>query len=534
MSSEHRDVENPGGLIWLLRNIWLRIYGLISKLIRRNKTLAALLGLLILYTLIVTRGSYQPLVLELRKYYLLGVFVLLLSGLFTRLWKNRNWKIRTLLTLVFAALIWFIFRTGPAVYRYLALYRHYRLMEKVELVRLPLTGHERIQPFNSIATLINQEALSETEDATRPRFVRKPDGTYTYTSCLGPSKGYRIQQFSKNMYQMLEVPAALPSPNFSARYREEVDFPTGEFLLFSKNVETATCKRFGFFKYMNYEPADVIFLRNDEGNWVQVVSLIRWKGFLFPRPVFGGVMIHEQKGKGPGFVGRLFAGYGTYLSPGEITQIKFLSGQNLIPERVARFAAESFRFRNGFFAPMPYYHEGDIRIPDLPRDQSPQPFVVYAEISENSEGKIYSYFGLEPYQEQKKGLSLSLFIPGDGEDKVYFMDHDKRQDAYIGSSAIPAKIVESKKNYDWSENYPAEARPFVREINGKRRFFWLSTVVTRAGADGKAFIGGSIPEITLTDANYGRVIWISQDSISETRHWARAVQKEMQIIWQKE
>ena len=32
-------------------------------------------------------------------------------------------------------------------------------------------------------------------------------------------------------------------------------------------------------------------MKNDAGEWVEVVSLIKWKGFFFPYPTFGGVVI---------------------------------------------------------------------------------------------------------------------------------------------------------------------------------------------------------------------------------------------------
>ena len=63
-------------------------------------------------------------------------------------------------------------------------------------------------------------------------------------------------------------------------------------------------------------------------------------------------------------------------------------------------------------------------------------------------GKLYNYFGLEPYEEAKKGLSVSLFIPGDGMREIFYIDHTTSGTAYVGSSAVSAKIIESRKEYD--------------------------------------------------------------------------------------
>ena len=60
-------------------------------------------------------------------------------------------------------------------------------------------------------------------------------------------------------------------------------------------------------------------MKNDEGEWVQVVSLINWKGFFFPYPTFGGVVVIQ-----PGehdfndYLERLTIGKGQYISPEEM------------------------------------------------------------------------------------------------------------------------------------------------------------------------------------------------------------------------
>jgi hypothetical protein len=530
-STEH---TNKSGLYWLLKNSFRRIKDSIKSVLKNRPILAILLLIVLIYLLITGRASLQPIAVFARKNYLLILIILLAFRLFLSLIGKYDWKGRLLVSAGMLMVVAMSYWLGPKVYRYLALYYHYESLHKVELGNMPLTGHERIQPLNSIKTLINQEALSETQDATFPHFVRGNDDRYYFTSCIGPSKAYKIQQFTENMYEMLEVPADLPSPNFSGSFRSDVEFVTGELLLFSKNAHTSARKRFNLHQFFNYQPADIYYLRNDQNEWVQVVSLIKWEGFLFPRPVFGGLMIQEQKGENNTFVKRLFLGHGKFILPQEVKNYKYLEGQNIIPRRVARFSAECFRFSNGFLAPMPGYHNGDIRIPNLPMEQDPQPFIVYAQLDRNTKGQLFNYFGLEPYEESKKGLNLSVFIPGDGTETVYFLDHKKRSESFIGSSAVSAKIVESKKNYDWSENYPVESRPYVRFLGGKNRLFWLSTIVTKAGKEQGEYIGGSIPEITLTDANYGKVVWIEQDSLINSNNWEAAIERALEPFWSKE
>ncbi len=524
--------ESRSRIYWVLHNLRKRLGGFIKRAFKNRPILSIIISLVLVYMVFVSRGSFQPGFLFLRKYYLLVLVILLIFYWFVKTWERRETRgkiITTVLMLLVATGSYFY---GAGVYRYVSLYFHYSQINKVELDEFPETAFERIQPINSVRTLINQEGLSETEDATLPRFVRGSDNEYYFTCAVGPSQEYKVQQMTKNMYEVIHIPADLPAPVFSKKYREEVNFDVGELLLFSKKTKYAVVKKFNLLQYFNYEIGSPIYVPSQDKGWLQVVPLIRWKGVLFPRPVFGGVMVIDETTSEDNFMMRILFGEGQYYTPTEIHNIDGLHGQNLIPEKVAKFTAESFRFTNGFFAPLPMYHEGDIRIPSLPNDVDPQPFTAFFNIKNDE--KLYNFFGLEPYQENKKGLSLSLFIPGDDDSKVYFIDHRKSNLSYIGSSAISAKIIESKKNYDWTKNYPAESRPFIRNVEGKSRLFWLSTIVTKAGENTGDYIGGSIPEITLTDAVHGKVVWINSDSLIQNDSWIRQAQSELHNYWENE
>ena len=514
---------------WFFYNVRTRVRASVKAWIKRHPIWTTIIVLLIINALVTARGSYQPVFLEIRKHLALAFLVLIVLGLFYLYVRKRTWKkniIPTVLLLVFLAAS---ILAGPGVHEYFSLYFRYATLNKTELRQMPVSDHERIQPINSIKTLIDQDALSETEDATMPVFTRGHDGQYYFTSAIGPSRSYLIQRFSKDMYEILHVPAHLSSPVFSKNQRDKVEFEIGEQLLFSRKTENAVIKRFGFGEFFSCEPSEPVFLQDDEGAWVQVVPIVRWEGFIFPRPVFGGVYVIAQHGKGDNYFKRVYLGKGEHIDADVVTQKEYLKGQNLQPKKVMDFVANSFKFANGFLAPMPGYHEGDIRIPHVANEQKPMPYVTFFEL--NGEGKLYNYYGLEPFEEDKKGLSLSLFIAGDNDEEIFFINH--RREKYIGSGAISAKIIESKKNYDWTMNYPAESRPFVRNIDGKNRFFWLTTVVSRAGDEGQ-FIGGSVPEICLTDAVHGKVVWIDPESQMEPDLWAEQAKEQLKHHWEAE
>jgi hypothetical protein len=251
--------------------------------------------LVALYSLFVLRAMYQPLVLGLRKYFFWISWRCWWSGSCERCSvesavEEGDGFAREPLLLI--AVAWFL----PRVVHYGSQYVYYNELNKVQVDQLPVTGHERIQPISSIHTLTDQEALSETEDATVPRFVRNMDGEYAYTTAIGPSQAYKVQQFSKDMYEVIHIPGSTALAELLISFRSKVDFEVGEFLLFSKNTHTAVVKRFDPWQFCTMEPSDPIYLQNDRGEWVQVVPLTKWVGLIFPRPVFGGVMVIEQHG----------------------------------------------------------------------------------------------------------------------------------------------------------------------------------------------------------------------------------------------
>ncbi len=329
---------------------------------------------------------------------------------------------------------------------------------------------------------------------------------------------------------MLSIRGTAASPSFTRENRVSVHFDVGENLLFSRNSRIATVRSFGLLRYLTYEPADVTYLIDDGGEWVQVVSLIRWRGFLFPRPEFGGVQLIRQSDAGLGSsLRRVLLGCGEWIRPSEIDRHRFLTGQNILPVAVSRFIANSFRFQNGFFAPFPGYHRGDIRIPDLPQDVNNQPFTGYFAFGRaDSHDKLYHYFALEPFDPDKQGLNTSLFVPADGIGRTYVYRHHRVDGSLTGVSAIAAKVMESRKNYDWTRSRPVEHRPYIRRIDGKTRFFWLTTVVTFKEGAGDRFIAGSVPEVVLTDAAFNSSVWV--DPLTPDS-WTRQLDSKLRTLW---
>ena len=92
---------------------------------------------------------------------------------------------------------------------------------------------------------------------------------------------------------------------------------------------------------------------------------------------------------------------------------------------------------------------------------------------------------------------------------------------------MPLKIIESRKEYDWSVNKPVEFRPYIKDIAGRRRMFFLGTV--SAVKDGSAkFDGSATPDLALVDSEYRDVIWID---VKRPSTWDKTVYDQLNEAW---
>lgn len=499
---------------------------------KKQKRRVILWGIVLLLLLFFLRDDYQPALLFLRKY----IFILLVCGLFLfltiRKFRSAPSAGRRLLIMLgiiaFFATLWF-FGSKLQLYAYMQTYNVYQNLNKVEIHELPLTRNERIQPFNNIVTMA-YESIGETQEVSLPQLVRV-DSSNQWTMAVQPSKEYTWQRISDNTEEIFTVESTSPFPRFSGDNRIPVTFSIGESLAFSRNTYNAVVQRFNLLQLFTMEPSDVFYMKNDDGKWVQVVSLIRWKGFFFPYPSYGGVMVID-----PGehdfmdYLERISIGKGTYIPPDEIQKHPFLTKQNTLAEEVSRLQAQSLQFLGGFTDPLPWNMETAVKIPDLKDDENVQPFVTdfdFDTMETDAYSGLYHWFGLEPVGEERTSLSFSVMIPADGTDKLYYYNHAAKKEGLAGVSAMPLKVIESRKEYDWNVNKPVEFRPFVKEIGGRKRMFVFCTVAAKRD-DSKKFDGSATPDLALVDTEYRDVVWIDAKHPSQ---WETAILEQLGETW---
>ncbi len=498
----------------------------------KQKVITSILGITVLLLLFILRDDYQPAILFLRKY----VFIILLSllVLFLALRKFRRTastggRLVMLLVLVLFFGLLYVVGWHFKMYDYMKTYNVFNHLNKIEINELPLTQNERIQPLRNIFSMAN-ESVGETKDVSLPHLVRV-DGINKWTMAIQPTEKYIWQRITDNTEEVFSVSSTTPFPRFSSENRIEVTFSIVESLKFSRNTDNAVVQRLNPWQYLTTEPGDVYYMKNDSGAWVQVVSLIKWKGFVFPYPTFGGVVVIE-KGEHDfnDYLERIFIGKGTYISPKEMVNYPYLTKQNTLSEKVSRLQAKSLKFLGGFSDPLPWNMETAVKIPDLPDDQNQQPFVTdfdFSDLDIEAYSGLYHWFGLEPVGDERTSLTYSVFVPADGTDKLFYYDHATKREGYAGVSAMPLKVIESRKEFDWSVNKPVEFRPYIKDIAGRKRMFFLGTI-SAVKQDSEKFDGSATPDLALIDSEYRDVVWIDAKHPSK---WNKAVYDQLNEAW---
>ena len=499
----------------------------------KQKRNIILLSILVIGLLFFLRDDYQPALLFFRKF----IFIILLcfTILFLGLRKFRKTAstgsrigIIGVLALFFGAIYFVGFYSN--MYDYMKTYNVFNDLNRYEIVELPLTQNERIQPLRNIFSMAN-ESVGETKDVSLPHLVRV-DGNNQWTMAIQPTEKYYWQGLKDNTEEVFSVSSTTPFPRFSNENRIPVTFSIGESLKFSRNTYNAVVQRLNPWMLFNYEPSDTYYMKNDKGAWVQVVSLIKWKGFFFPYPSFGGVMVVENGAHSWGdYFERITIGKGTFIAPEEMKNHKFLTKQNTLSEKVSRLQAESLKFLAGFSDPLPWNMKSAVKIPTAPKDQNSQPYVTDFNFSDTKVGAysgLYHWFGLEPVGDERTSLSYSVFIPADGTKKLYYYDHASKKQGYAGVSAMPLKVKESKKEYDWNSNTPVEFRPYIKNIAGRKRLFFLGTVSTISSDNPEQFDGSATPDLALVDSEYRDVVWINAKKPST---WNEEVYMQLNEAW---
>ena len=100
--------------------------------------------------------------------------------------------------------------------------------------------------------------------------------------------------------------------------------------------------------------------------------------------------------------------------------------------------------------------------------------------------------------------------------------------AFFPAQGSRKVFVESKKEYDWTANTPVEFRPYIKDIAGKKRMFFMGTVSSINKDNGKQFDGSATPDLVLVDSEYRDVVWID---VKHPSQWDKTVYDQLNEAW---
>jgi hypothetical protein len=536
---------------WSLTAPFVNSYVRFVRTLKRHPKSTTVITAVILFALFAERPYIQP-------YFVIAVRflpgLLLAAGIAVGVWwplKRYSVRIQAAGGAFALAIFAIIAIWGPGWHNHFAYWLRYQDLshgivdyQKGQFYR---TSDDRVLPLGGVDGLI-RDHVNDNELSSPPDYVRVGD-RFGWTADIGPANIWG--RFTHDITEIVFIPSSAVAPDFSRRTPvlngdgSRVNFDVGEDLLFSRNLDTCVRRSFGPWKFINYEPGNVLRMKDDSGKWVYVVTLLRWswKSFgFFPWPEFGGVQIIEQSGPHPvwhnwlvDWPKHIILGCGHWIAPEDVSKHEFLKGQNIVPYEASRFMAESNKFQAGFLGPTRYSRQGDVRIADTPEDLNLQPYVLRALPTDAGEWKLYQWFGLQPFDRDKCGLAISMLVPADGIGKTYRYNHAALKEAPIGPACVADKVRARQSDTYWANRRPAEPIPYVHDIadsNGvvAPRLMYKPVIVTqkvRKEGEQPLFIPGTPPETWIVDAYRGFPVAVGVDPTK----WDAKLREELGSIW---
>lgn len=486
-----------GPVYYLFRNLGRMIWG--NKIARTAVTAGPFVALVVIW---LARALCNPYLVAVRRQSpaivtaLISLAVVALAQSFVKA-AGPRWFVTGLV-----AAFWIAVATSPyGLFHNLSLYGCWRAMEKHELRRLPVTHHERIYPLSMVSRIV-EDRLTQSHFTVSPFEMQMDKGQLYWVAQKTPA-GMINTMALENVTGLVQVAASSVAVDIQ---HHKVEFEYGRDLFFIRDLGHYVLPRqLGFLDIFDKEldREDLAFRVDDQGRWVMVMAVIDWDGiFPFCIPTFGGVFICPQKGHGDV----------RWVKPAEMATIPYLRGQNLVPETLTKYYAESWKFNQGLSGYL--RNQGVTKITSIPEDTAQQPFAVYFKDVNGQDG-LYQFFALEP-DGKSAGLSKMLLFDPQGYKETpvaYYYDFEAKGEELVGPARIAETIKASDIHVDWKQAGTgtfviAESRPLIKDRGGKREFHWFNSVVTHQQGSGQ-------PRVVLADPRSLRVDWLEPSSVQK-------------------
>ena len=135
---------------WLVVNLSKRFKRGVVHWISNHKILTIVITVFFLIIGFLNRPFVQPLFLGIRKYFVLIALLVLIVTIVFRKVRSAGVFGRIVLSSFLSLVMVLSVLYGSALYKHLGLYHHFNQISTSEIDRLPQTGFERIQSFESI------------------------------------------------------------------------------------------------------------------------------------------------------------------------------------------------------------------------------------------------------------------------------------------------------------------------------------------------------------------------------------------------
>ena len=455
------------GVLWLWK---IDALGNALKHLKKNWYWYFLAVIAIASALYIFEGAWiHGILMKLREYTFVVFFLPVMFYSFKWLVKKET---KTLVGKIVVVSLGFIVSGSIAAYLYLGGQQYIaQSMKYTEinasiqwLDKLPETIQERVYPRDVYRSTMDQ-LYGDNNIFSDPDLVFSPNKNLEFVATATPLKK-ALKFLEGEIDTVIHLPA--DSANLDNMVKENVKFAVGEGLVWSRDVYNYTIKSL-YLNYPNVFPTNVQVIKNDKDKEVMVVSLAQWKGWFFPTPEFYGVAIIEQ-----GEISwprRAIAGNAKIIKKDELKNYKWLLKQNLNSEVSTRYAAESLKFENGFWAPAPFVHDDDIAVTDMEGDRNELPLVMAMKFKD--EVKLYDFYELRPWKKTSGNARIYLWIPSDGQGTIY----GYRPKGVISMNELTTKVSGSV-DYNTEQKYAyVEPRPFFKK--GLPEIFIVSRVLKR-------------------------------------------------------
>jgi len=202
-------------------------------------------------------------------------------------------------------------------------------------------------------------------------------------------------------------------------------------------------------KYFVTYSSEPIYVKDDSGSWVTVVPYMKYKGFPFTVPYWGGVMIVKPDGTL------------TDYTPEQAQSLSYLAGNRIYPKELTLFYANSYAYKNGILNNW-FLHKDQTEVVSLPGDEP----ILHVTTSEGFKQMVVT----EPYGRSYGIYKIFLFDATSGKREIISYDINSQ----LTGPVVAADYIKREfPSYNWSSFVLSEPRP----VKVKGDLNWMLSII---------------------------------------------------------